>query len=84
VLSWKPPATRSDGTPLSPAEIAGYVLSYGVTAGKYSNSISINDAYTTSVTVADLPRGTYYFVVTTRDTLGMQSAYSKTATRVID
>jgi hypothetical protein len=84
VLSWKPPATRSDGAPLSFAEIAGYVLYYGVAPGNYSSSISINDAYTTSVTVADLPRGTYYFAVTTRDTSGMESAYSKAATRVIE
>jgi len=84
VLSWKPPATRSDGAPLSFAEIAGYVLYYGVAPGNYSSSISINDAYTTSVTVADLPRGTYYFAVTTRDTSGMESAYSKAAMRVID
>ena len=84
VLSWKPPATRSNGTPLSFAEIAGYVLYYGVAPGNYSSSISIDDAYTTSVTVADLPRGTYYFAVTARDTSGMESAYSKAATRVIE
>jgi hypothetical protein len=83
-LNWTPPATRSNGDPLSFAEIAGYTLYYGVAPGNYSNSISIDDASTTSVSVADLPLGTYYFAVTARDTGGRESALSTPAIRVVD
>lgn len=83
-LSWKPPATRTDGDPLALAEIAGYSLYYGVTRGSYSSAIRIDDPSTTSITVTDLPSGTYYFAVTARDTAGQESAPSAPATRVVD
>lgn len=84
LLSWKAPTTRSNGDPLGLGEIAGYTLYYGVTAGSYSNAIRINDPFTTSTTVTDLPRGTYYFAVKARDTGGRESALSTPATRVVD
>ena len=82
-LSWVAPTTRSDGTPLSMSEIAGYTLYYGSSAGNYSNSIQIDDPFTTSVTMADLPVGTYYFVMTTRDVDGQESGYSTAAQRQV-
>jgi len=83
-LNWLAPVTRGDGTPLSISEIAGYTLYYGESAGDLSNSITIDDAYTTSVTVTDLPLGVYYFVVTAHDTAGLESADSNTATKIVD
>ena len=82
-LSWLAPTARSDGTPLSVSEIAGYTLYYGSSAGNYSNSIRIDDPFTTSVTMADLPVGTYYFVMTTRDVSGQESGYSAEAQRQV-
>ena len=82
-LSWLAPTARSDGTPLSVSEIAGYTLYYGSSAGNYSNSIQIDDPFTTSVTMADLPVGTYYFVMTTRDVSGQESGYSAEAQRQV-
>jgi hypothetical protein len=82
-LSWAAPTARSDGTPLSMSEIAGYTLYYGSSAGNYSTSVDINDPFTTSITVTDLPVGTYYFVMTARDTDGQESGYSSVAQRQV-
>jgi hypothetical protein len=84
VLSWRAPTTRSNGDPLSISEIEGYTLHYGAAPGNYTRSISIEDPYTTSVTLTDLPRGTYYFAITTHDTGGLRSSYSDAAKRVIE
>ena len=75
-LSWVAPAERADNTGLSLSEISGYAVYYGTSAGNYTNSLSINDSSATSVTVSDLPVGTYYMVMTTRDTDGRESEYS--------
>ncbi|HFD79524.1 MAG TPA: hypothetical protein ENK05_03880 [Gammaproteobacteria bacterium] len=80
-LKWNAPVMRSDGTPLTMAEIAGYTVYYGTEPGNYTESVDINDAYTTSITISDLPLGTYYFVLTTRDTDGRESSYSSMATK---
>jgi len=82
-LSWAPPVSREDGNALAVGEIAGYTLYYGTAQGDYPNSIDINDASTTSITVSDLPAGTYYFVLTTTDITGLESSYSSIATRTI-
>ena len=82
-LSWAAPTTRSDGTPLSMSEIAGYTLYYGSSAGNYPNSVDIDDPFTTSITVTDLPVGTYYFVMTARYSDGQESGYSTAAQRQV-
>ena len=82
-LSWVAPTARSDGTPLSMSEISGYTLYYGSSAGNYTNSVQIDDPFTTSITVTDLPLGTYYFAMTTRDVAGQESGYSTAAQRQI-
>lgn len=82
-LSWAAPTSRSDGTALALSEIAGYTLYYGSASGEYTNSIAINDPGTTSLTLDDLPVGTYYFVMTTRDTDGLESGYSAAAERQV-
>jgi hypothetical protein len=83
-LSWVAPVTRANGDPLALSEIEGYTLYYGESAGNYANSRQINDVSSTSITIADLPFSTYYFVVTTRDTLGKESAFSEMVMAVVD
>lgn len=82
-LAWAAPATRSDGAPLPLSEIAGYTLYYGSSLGNYSSTLDIDDPISTSVTVTDLPLGTYYFVLTTRDTDGRESDQSSPAQRQV-
>lgn len=75
-LNWVAPTKRSDGTPLQPSELAGYTVSYGPAQGNYDNSIAIDDPFRTSLTITELPVGTYYFVLKARDTGGLESDYS--------
>jgi VCBS repeat-containing protein len=75
-LSWTAPAEREDNSALSLSAIAGYRIYYGASQGQYSDNVTINDSSATDYTFADLPAGTYYFVVTTIDTDGLESQYS--------
>ena len=75
-LNWAAPAARSDGTPLSLADIAGYRVYYSESPGSYLNSVAVTDSSATSITVTDIPVGTYYMVMTTNDSGGRESGYS--------
>ena len=80
-LSWVAPAARADGTPLSLADIDGYRIYYGTSAGSYPNQLDLTDATAQAATITDLPAGTYYLVMTTYDVSGLESAYSSMATK---
>jgi hypothetical protein len=82
-LSWNAPTTRSDGTPLLMSEIAGYTVYYGSSGGSYSSSINVPNSTTTALTITDLPPASYDFVVTARDTSGLESMHSSAETRVV-
>jgi len=78
-LSWTAPATREDVLPISMAEISGYRVYYGTKQGEYGQYIDIDDVYTDEINlnVFNLESGTYYLVVTTIDTSGLESAFSE-------
>mgnify|MGYP002065096227 FL=1 len=82
-LSWRAPAARVDGESLPLTEIAGYRIYYGTRSGQYEFQTPIDDAYTSSITIDDLPVGTYYFVMTTVDVNGLESGYSSEAVKVV-
>lgn len=82
-LSWVAPFEREDNNPISPSEIAGYKIYYGTTKGNYTKSINVNDGTIDNYTVKNLTGGTYYFVITTRDTDGRESRYSSVVTKTI-
>jgi hypothetical protein len=75
-LSWTAPVTRSDGTPLSLADIAGFRIYYGDSSGNYPNSVNIPDGTAQAATVSDVPVGTHSVVMTTYDVNGRESDYS--------
>ena len=75
-LNWTAPATRSDGSPLSLADIDGYRIYYGDSQGYYPNSVDVNDGSLQSVIVDNVPVGSYYVVMTTYDVNGLESSYS--------
>jgi hypothetical protein len=75
-LQWTAPVTRTDGTPLSLADIDGYRILYGDSAGNYPNRLEVPDGTAQSATITDIPVGTYYIVMTTYDVGGLESAYS--------
>ena len=75
-LQWTAPVTRADGTPLSLADIDGYRIFYGDSAGNYPNRLEVPDGTAQSATITDIPVGTYYIVMTTYDVDGRESAHS--------
>jgi len=59
---WTPPSIRSDGTPLSTAELSGYKVLYGTTSGVYPDSLWIAGGTSTSGFITGLTTCTTYFV----------------------
>ena len=75
-LNWTAPTTRSDGTPLSLADIDGFRIYYGKSPGNYPESVNVNDGSAQSAVVKNIPVGSYYVVMTTYDINGLESGYS--------
>jgi len=76
-LSWSAPSTRTDGQPLSLAEIDGYRVYYGAKKGDYVKGADVKDGAAEAVTVTNVPVGKYYVVMTTYDVNGVESGYSQ-------
>ncbi|MCC6544433.1 MAG: fibronectin type III domain-containing protein, partial [Nitrospirae bacterium] len=73
ILTWDPPTTNSDGSPLT--DLAGYKVYYGTTSGNYSTVMDVSNV--TSYTVYGLfDNTTYYFATTAYNTSSIESAYS--------
>ena len=83
-LGWTAPAERADGSPITMSEIAGYTVYYGTEMGSYPNVLNVDDGSATSATLTDLPVGTYYLVVSTRDNEGRESGYSDEVLKVVN
>jgi hypothetical protein len=80
-LSWTPPTTNSDGSPLT--NLAGYRIYWGPTAGNYPNSATLTNPGLTSYVVGSLVPGTYFFVATAVNSAGAESAFSAPASKTI-
>jgi hypothetical protein len=80
-LTWTPPTQNEDGTPLT--DPAGYKFYWGTTPGNYTNSVTVNNPGLTTYVVDNLAPGTYEFVATSFNTVGVESVYSNPATKVL-
>ena len=80
-LSWTPPTTNTNGSPLT--NLAGYRVHWGTAAGSYTNSVTLNNPGLTSYVVENLAPGTYYFVVSARNSSGVESAMSNSGSKTI-
>jgi len=78
-LSWDPPSTNTDGTPL--IDLDGYKLYYGAASRSYSQVIDVSNINT--YTVTNLSGGTYYFAVTAYDMSGNESNYSNEVSKTV-
>ncbi len=78
-LSWAPPTTNTDGTPLT--DLAGFKVYYGTSSGSYTQVVNAGNV--TTYTVNNLTSDTYYFVTTAYDTTGNESAYSNEVSKII-
>jgi hypothetical protein len=80
-LSWTPPTRNTDGSSLT--NLAGYRVYWGPAAGNYPNSVTLNNAGLASYVVSNLAPGTYYFVVSARNSAGTESAMSNVGSKTI-
>jgi len=76
-LSWFAPLERGDGGSLSPSEIGGYHVYYGYQSGHYIYDRKVVDGAKQSFSLSGLATGTYYIAMTTYDSDGRESEYSK-------
>jgi hypothetical protein len=80
-LSWTPPTTNTDGSPLT--NLAGYRVYWGPSAGTYPNSVTVNNPGLSSYVVSNLAPGTYHFTVTAVNSSGVESARSNSGSKTI-
>jgi hypothetical protein len=81
-LSWLPPTENTDGSVLT--DLAGYKIYYGTTAGNYTSVIMIDNPGIASYVVDNLPGGnTYFFVITSVTSSGLESEYSSVGSKTI-
>jgi Putative Ig domain len=81
-VTWSPPTTRTDGTPLT--NLAGIRIYYGTAQGSYPTQISVTNLGLTSYVVDSLTVGvTYYFVTTAYDAAGIESDYTAVVSKTI-
>jgi hypothetical protein len=70
-LAWQPPTENEDGTPL--ADLSGYVIRYGKSAGALDQSVRISNPGTTMYLVENLIEGTWYFSLSSVNGSGVES-----------
>lgn len=79
VLSWSPPSTNTDGSPVT---LTGFSIYVGTSPGNLKPIRMVGATETTAVLNGFLP-GTYYFAVAAVSTTGAQSALSNIESKTI-
>lgn len=80
-VSWSPPATNVDGTPVT--DLAGFRVFYGTDPNAMTQKLELPDAQLRSVSVEELRPGTYYFIVKAYTSAAMESAASTVVWKTI-
>jgi hypothetical protein len=80
-LSWTPPTTNSDGSPLT--DLAGYRIVYGTASRTYTQSLTIGAPSVASASIEGLAQGTWYFAVKAYTAAGVESDLSNEASKTI-
>lgn len=80
-LNWQPPTQNTDGSALT--NLAGFKVYWGTSQGTYPNSVTLNNPGLASYVVGNLTSGTYFFVVTSINATGSESARSNSASKTI-
>ena len=73
-IDWTPPTQNNDGTALT--NLAGYTVYYGTSPELLTHSVKLSNPGLTAYTVSNLSPGTWYFVVTSYSTSGVESVRS--------
>jgi len=80
-LSWIPPTTNVDGSPMT--DLAGYRIYYGRSAGALDQTIVISNAGLTRYVVDNLSPATWYFSMTSYKSNGVESVRTSTVSRTL-
>jgi hypothetical protein len=80
-LTWMPPTENEDGTPLT--NLAGYKIYWGPASRDYLNTVAIQNPGITTYVVENLVPGTYFFAISSLNSLGAESAYSNEAVNTL-
>jgi len=80
-LTWTPPTTNTDGSTLT--DLAGYKIYWGTVQNSYPNSKTLNGPGFSSAVIDQLTPAKWFFVVTTLDASGNESAPSNVATKTV-
>ena len=86
-LSWTAPSENDDGSPLT--DLAGFRVYWGTEPNSYPNledpmnTGMTTTAGTTTYVVQNLSAGTYYFVATAVNSVGVESTFSDSVSKVI-
>lgn len=80
-LSWTPPTTNTDGSPLT--NLAGYKIYWGPAVGTYPNSVTLTNPGLTTYVVEGLLPGTYFFTASAVSSTGAESALSAPGSKTI-
>lgn len=80
-LTWQPPKTNADGSPLS--ALAGYRVLYGKSAEDLDQSVHVPDASVLDCVIESLTPGIWYFAVVTQNSLGVEGPVSNIVSKVI-
>jgi len=81
-LSWSPPTSNVDGTPVT--NLAGYRVKYGQMASDLSETVSVPHPDVTSVVIENLSVGTWYFAVSAYTTANIESDLSNLAQKTLN
>jgi len=76
VMVWPAPSGNTDGS--TPAEVAGYRVSYGTNAQQLTQSVDVSGAAATTTQISGLPAGTYYVRVQAINASGAASDQTNT------
>jgi hypothetical protein len=81
-VSWVPPTTHVDGSPLT--NLAGYRIVYGQSADQLTASVNIPSAVVTTATLENLAAGTWYFAVKAYTTTNVESDLSQVGQKTVN
>ena len=81
-VNWTPPSTNTDGSALT--NLSGYRITYGRSADNLDQTVTINNAGTTTYTIDNLSVGRWYFAVYAVNQAGVESDISNIADKTIN
>ncbi len=81
-VSWSPPTTFVDGTPIK--NLAGYRVVYGASPSDLSSMVNIPSPAITSAVIEALTPGTWYFAVKAYTTASIESDLSTVVYKIVN